>query len=218
MNKYLWLVSIFKVGGTDMLKKKLTLVVLLFSLITVNVFSLDFNWDFGTVFAGGNIGYDGSIGPEFELDAQVGDFRLESGAGFLLAYSPFNFWGVLNGRDDPDIILMTFGNFTLGYDIFRFRKDAELIPYIACYLGAIGEWDKFRVDCGVLFNLYADLIWPVEIQNAQKNNHLRGEILAAKAGIRLNQGQPQLYADLGFNLIALGMAFCHDVPQPKTSY
>ena len=168
---------------------------------------MDFYWDFGTVFAGGNLGYDGSIGPEFELDAQVLDFRLESETGFLLAYSPFNFWGVLNGRDDPDTTLMTFGNFTLGYDIFRFRKDAELIPYIACYAGALEGWGKFRVDCGVMFNLYADLIWPVEIQNAQKNNHLRGEILAAKAGIRLNQGQPQLYADLGFNLIALGMAF-----------
>ena len=190
-----------------MMNKKFSLCFLLFSLITVNVFSMDFYWDFGTVFAGGNLGYDGSIGPEFELDAQVLDFRLESETGFLLAYSPFNFWGVFNDSDDPLGTLVTFGNFTLGYDIFRFRNDAELIPYIACYAGALEGWDKFRVDCGVMFNLYADLIWPVEIQNAQKNNHLRGEILAAKAGIRLNQGQPQLYADLGFNLIALGMAF-----------
>ena len=190
-----------------MMNKKFSLCFLLFSLITVNVFSMDFYWDFGTVFAGGNLGYDGSIGPEFELDAQVLDFRLESETGFLLAYSPFNFWGVLNGGQDPDVTLVTIGNFTLGYDIFRFRKDAELIPYIACYAGALGEWDKFRVDCGLMFNVYADLIWPSEIQNAQENYHLRGEILAAKAGIRLNQGQPQLYADLGVNLIALGMAF-----------
>ena len=188
------------------MNKKLPLCFLLFSLITVNVFSLDFYWDFGTVFAGANLGYDGSPGAEFELDAQVLDFRLEFETGCLLAYSPFNFWGVLNGRDDPDITLMTFGNFTLGYDIFRFRKDAELIPYIACYAGAIEGLKKFRVDCGVLFNLYADLIWPGEILSAQENYHLRGEILAAKAGIRLNQGQPQIYADIGFNLIALGMA------------
>lgn len=201
-----------------MSSKKVFLISILISLISIKAFSLDFFWDFGTVFAGGNIGYDGSIGPEFELDAQVGDFRLESATGFLLAYSPFNFWGVLNGRDDPDITLTTFGNFTLGYDIFRFRKDAELIPYIACYAGAVEGLDKFRVDCGLLFNLYSDLIWPGEIQNAQENYHLRGEILAAKAGIRLNQGQPQLYADFGLNLIALGMVFCNDLPQPKPSY
>ena len=188
-----------------MFKKKLSICVLLLSLMAGNVFSMDFNWDFGTVFGGGNIGYDGCIGPEFELDAQVLDFRLEFETGFLLAYSPFNFWGVLNKQEEPDITLMTFGNFTLGYDIFRFRKDVELIPYIACYAGALEGLDKFRVDCGILFNLYADLIWPSEIQAAQENNHLRGEILAAKTGIRLNQGQPQIYADLGFNLIALGM-------------
>ena len=190
-----------------MLKKKLYICVLLFSLVTVNVFSMDFYWDFGTAFAGAKLGYDGSPGPEFELDVQALDLRLETSPGFLFAYSPFNFWGVLNGRKEQDISLMTFGNFTLGYDIFRFRKDAELIPYIACYAGAIEGWDKFRVDVGVLFNLYADLIWPKEIQKAQSDYHLRGEILAAKAGIRLNQGEPQLYADFGLNLIAIGMAF-----------
>ena len=188
-----------------MRSKKVFLITILISLVSIKAFSIDFFWDFGTVFAGGHLGYDGSPGPEFELDAQVLDFRLESETGFLLAYSPFNFWGVLNKINEPDITLMTFGNFTLGYDVFRFRKDAELIPYIAGYAGAIEGLDKFRVDCGVMFNLYADLIWPSEIQAAQENNHLRGEILAAKAGIRLNQGQPQLYADIGFNLIALGM-------------
>ena len=201
-------------GLVNMRSKKVFLISILIWLISCKVFALDFFWDFGTVFAGANLGYDGSIGPEFELDAQVLDFRLESEKGFLVAWSPFNFWGVLNKQDEPDITLASFGNFTLAYDIFRFRKDAELMPYIACYAGALEGWDKFRLDCGLMFNLYADLIWPSEIQNTQENYHLRGEILAAKAGIRLNQGQPQLYADLGFNLIALGMAFCHAPSQP----
>ncbi len=201
-----------------MRSKKVIVISILISLISIKAFSMDFFWDFGTAFGGGFLGYDGSPGVQGEIDIQVGDFRLESATGFLLSYSPFNFWGVINGRDDPDITLMTFGNFTLGYDIFRFRKDAELIPYIAGYAGALEGWDRFRVDCGLMFNIYADLIWPSEIQNAQENYHLRGEILAAKAGIRLNQGEPQLYADLGFNLIALGMVFCQELPQPKPSY
>ena len=191
-----------------MRSKKVFLITILISLISIKAFSMDFFWDFGTMFAGGNLGYDGSPGLEGEVDIQILDFRLETQSGFLLAYSPFNIWGILNRPEQPDITLMTFGNFTLGYDVFRFRKDVELIPYIAGYAGALEGIDKFRVDCGVLFNVYADSIWPTEIQTAQENNHLRGEILAAKAGIRLNQGQPQLYADIGFNLIALGMAFC----------
>ena len=71
-----------------MRSKKVFLICILISLISIKAFSLDFFWDFGTVFAGANLGYDGSPGAEFELDAQVLDFRLESETGFLFAYSP----------------------------------------------------------------------------------------------------------------------------------
>ena len=194
-----------------MKNKKIYLTIVLIFL-SVNAFCMDFFWDFGTAFIGGKLGYDGSGGPVLEADIQVLDLRLETDIGFLFAFSPFNAWAVLNKHSAPDIHLTTFGNLTVGYDIFRFRKDFELIPYIAGYAGALEGLKKFRVDCGVMFNLYGDLIWPQEIMDAQENRHLRGEILAAKGGIRLNMGEPQLYADLGVNLIGLGMVLFSNSP------
>ncbi|MBR5402006.1 MAG: hypothetical protein IK102_09370 [Treponema sp.] len=186
-----------------MKNKKIYLTIVLIFL-SVNAFCADFFWDFGTAFIGGKLGYDGSGGPVFEADIQVLDLRLETDIGFLFAFSPFNTWAVLNRPQEPYINLTTFANFTLGYDIFRFRKDFEIIPYISGYGVAIEGLKRFRVDIGVLFNMYADLIWPKEILAAAENYHLRGELFAGKLGIRLNQGQPQVYADLGVNLFGLG--------------
>jgi len=197
--------------------RKLFLSLILFSL-SINAFALDFFWDFGTAFAGGNVGYDGTIGPEFEADIQVLDFRLESDSGFSFAFSPCNFWCVLNEPEEEDIHLTTFGNFTLAYDIFRFRKNVELMPYVSSYLGAFEGLDKFRVDCGLVFNVYSDLIWPNEIVEAQNNNHLRGEILSTKVGLRLNQYKPQIFASIGFNVIALAMIFFGDTSEFEEKY
>ena len=116
-----------------MKNKKIYLTIVLIFL-SVNAFCADFFWDFGTAFIGGKLGYDGSGGPVFEADIQVLDLRLETDIGFLLAFSPFNTWAVLNRPQEPYINLTTFANFTLGYDIFRFRKDFEIIPYISQHL------------------------------------------------------------------------------------
>ena len=187
--------------------------LLLFPLAAKN---LDFYWDFGTVFAGGNLAFnnpsDGKGQPAAvklfgEFDAQLLDFRLEGENGFLLAFSPFNFRGIFNSPKDDDSSLVTFANLTIGYELFKFQENVELIPYLTLYAVALEGMEKVRFDFGLLFNLYSASIWPDEIRAADETHHLRGEILAVKAGVRLNQLQPQLYVDLGFNAIALGMAF-----------
>ena len=197
--------------------KYILLSIILF-FVSSNSFAFDFFWDFGTAFVGGNLGYDGSVEIVGEADIQILDFRLETETGLSFAFSPCNFWCVLNKSEEEDIHLVTFANFTIAYDIFRFQKDAELMPYFCSYLGAFEGINRFRIDCGLVFNIYADVIWPQEIINAQNNNHLRGEILSAKLGIRLNQYKPQIFADIGFNIIALGMIFFNEPTDIEKSY
>ena len=48
-------------------------------------------------------------------------------------------------------------------------------------------------------------------------SHLRGELISAKLGARLNELKPQLYFDFGVNLIALGMFLCPDNPEDLRS-
>ena len=189
------------------MKKFLSALILIFVFSSyVSAKSFDFFWDFGTAYIGGNVSKNGNLAPfEWEADIQVLDFRLEGVNGLTFAFSPFNCWCILNPPQDQDIHLITFANFTAAYDIFKHERNIELAPYVSAYAGALEGIEKFRVDAGLVFNVYSSLIWPEEMIEAEETSHLRGELLSAKLGARLNELKPQFYFDFGVNLIALGM-------------
>ena len=197
------------------MKKFLSALILIFVFFSyVSAKSFDFFWDFGTAYIGGNVSKNDNLAPfEWEADIQVLDFRLEGVNGLTFAFSPFNCWCILNPPQDQDIHLITFANFTAAYDIFKHERNIELAPYVSAYAGALEGIEKFRVDAGLVFNVYYSGIWPQEMVDAEDNSHLRGEIISAKLGARLNELKPQFYFDFGVNLIALGMFICTGDPK-----
>ena len=197
------------------MKKFLSALIIIFVFSSfVSAKSFDFFWDFGTAFIGGNVGKNDNLATfDWEADIQVLDFRLEGVNGLTFAFSPFNYWCILNGPQDEDIQLMTFGNFTVAYDFFKHERNIELAPYVSAYAGALEGIKKFRLDAGLVFNVYNSQIWPKEMLDAEETSHLRGELISAKLGARLNDLKPQFYFDFGINLIALGMIFCPSDPK-----
>ena len=197
------------------MKRFLSAIIVLFVIFSAAYSkSFDFFWDFGTAFIGGNVGNSDTLAPfEWEADIQVLDFRLEGVNGLTFAFSPFNFWCILNKPQEEDIHLITFANFTAAYDIFKHERLVELAPYVSAYAGALEGIKKFRVDAGLVFNVYSSLMWPEEMVDAEETSHLRGELISAKLGVRLNELKPQFYFDFGMNLIALGMILCPDDPK-----
>ena len=197
------------------MKKFLSAIIVLFVIFSAAYSkSFDFFWDFGTAFIGGNVGNSDKLAPfEWEADIQVLDFRLEGVNGLTFAFSPFNCWCILNKPQEEDIHLITFANFTAAYDIFKHERLVELAPYVSAYAGALEGIKKFRVDAGLVFNVYTSHMWPEEMVDAEETSHLRGELISAKLGVRLNDLKPQFYFDFGMNLIALGMILCPSDPK-----
>ena len=191
-----------------------TLFVLLLCSVSLYSKSFDFFWDFGTAFIGGNVSKNDNLSPfEWEADIQVLDFRLEGVNGLTFAFSPFNWWCIINAPQEEDIHLITFGNFTVAYDLFKHERLVELAPYVSAYAGALEGIEKFRLDAGLVFNVYSSLMWPEEMIAAEETSHLRGELISAKIGVRLNELKPQFYFDFGMNLIALGMIISSGNPE-----
>ena len=191
-----------------------TLIVLFLSCVSLHAKSFDFFWDFGTAYIGVNAGKTETLAPfNWEADIQILDFRLEGVNGITFAFSPFNCWCILNAPQDEDIHLITFANFTAAYDIFKHERNVELAPDVSAYAGALEGIEKFRVDAGLVFNVYYSGFWPQEMVDAEDSSHLRGEIISAKLGARLNELKPQFYFDFGINLIALGMFICNGDPK-----
>ena len=196
------------------MKKLFLFLFLIASCVSLYSKSFDFFWDFGTAYIGGNVGKSDTLAPfEWEADIQVLDFRLEGVNGLTFAFSPFNCWCILNKPQEEDIHLITFANFTAAYDIFKHERLVELAPYVSAYAGALEGIKKFRVDAGLVFNVYSSLLWPEEMVDAEETSHLRGELISAKIGVRLNDLKPQFYFDFGMNLIALGMILCPTDPK-----
>ncbi|MBO4639781.1 MAG: hypothetical protein J5710_08515 [Treponema sp.] len=196
------------------MKKLFLFLFLIASCVSLYSKSFDFFWDFGTAYIGGNVGKSDTLAPfEGEADIQVLDFRLEGVNGLTFAFSPFNWWCILNKPQEEDIHLITFANFTAAYDIFKHERLVELAPYVSAYAGALEGIKKFRVDGGLVFNVYSSLMWPEEMVDAEETSHLRGELISAKIGVRLNDLKPQFYFDFGMNLIALGMILCPTDPK-----
>ena len=196
------------------MKRFFLFLFLIASCVSLYSKSFDFFWDFGTAYIGGNVGKSDTLAPfEGEVDIQVLDFRLEGVNGLTFAFSPFNWWCILNKPQEEDIHLITFANFTAAYDIFKHERLVELAPYVSAYAGALEGIKKFRVDCGLVFNVYSSLMWPEEMVDAEETSHLRGELISAKLGARLNDLKPQFYFDFGMNLIALGMILCPSDPK-----
>ena len=196
------------------MKKLFLFLFLIASCVSLYSKSFDFFWDFGTAYIGGNVGKSDTLAPfEWEADIQVLDFRLEGVNGLTFAFSPFNCWCILNKPQEEDIHLITFANFTAAYDIFKHERLVELAPYVSAYAGALEGIKKFRVDCGLVFNVYSSLMWPEEMVDAEETSHLRGELISVKIGARLNDLKPQFYFDFGMNLIALGMILCPSDPK-----
>ena len=196
------------------MKKLFLFLFLIASCVSLYSKSFDFFWDFGTAYIGGNVGKSDTLAPfEWEADIQVLDFRLEGVNGLTFAFSPFNCWCILNKPQEEDIHLITFANFTAAYDIFKHERLVELAPYVSAYAGALEGIKKFRVDAGLVFNVYSSLLWPEEMVDAEETSHLRGELISAKIGVRLNDLKPQFYFDFGMNLIALGMILCPSDPK-----
>ena len=199
------------------MKKFLSALILIFVFCSyVSAKSFDFFWDFGTAYIGGNVSKNDNLAPfEWEADIQVFDFRLEGVNGFTFAFSPFNYWCILNAPQDEDIQLITCANFTAAYDIFKHQQNIELAPYVSAYAGALEGIKKFRVDAGLLFNVYYSDIWPQEMIAAENNYNLRGEIISTRLGVRLNELKPQFYFDFGVNIFALGMIFFSGDPKEQ---
>ena len=196
------------------MKRFFLFLFLIASCVSLYSKSFDFFWDFGTAYIGGNVGKSDTLAPfEWEADIQVLDFRLEGVNGLTFAFSPFNWWCILNKPQEEDIHLITFANFTAAYDIFKHERLVELAPYVSAYAGALEGIKKFRVDAGLVFNVYTSLMWPEEMVDAEETSHLRGELISAKIGVRLNELKPQFYFDFGMNLIALGMILCPSDPK-----
>ena len=196
------------------MKKLFLFLFLIASCVSLYSKSFDFFWDFGTAYIGGNVGKSDTLAPfEWEADIQVLDFRLEGVNGLTFAFSPFNCWCILNKPQEEDIHLITFANFTAAYDIFKHERLVELAPYVSAYAGALEGIKKFRVDAGLVFNVYSSLLWPEEMVDAEETSHLRGELISAKLGARLNDLKPQFYFDFGMDLIALGMILCPSDPK-----
>ena len=196
------------------MKKLICLLLLLFCLFPLTAAPINFFWDFGTAFLGGDVDFkNNSIDFDWEIDVQVLDFRLETENGFTFGFSPFNvLWEDVSSNKEDDYNLITFGNFTAAYDFFKHERMVELGPYVSAFTIALEGIKRFRIDAGFLLNLYFTDIWPEAMIAAEENMHLRCELISAKTGFRLNEMKPEFYFDIGLNLISLGMILCSGGP------
>ncbi|MBP5601413.1 MAG: hypothetical protein J6X78_01680 [Treponema sp.] len=196
------------------MKRFVNFLILIFCLSPLTAAPLKFYWDFGTAFLGGDVdSKNNSVDFDWEIDVQVLDFRLETENGFTFGFSPFNvLWeDVSSGKEDVELI--TFGNFTVAYDFFKHERMVELGPYVSVFTLALDSIKNFRIDAGLLLNMYFTDIWPEAMIAAEENMHLRCELISAKTGVRLNQLKPEFYFDVGINLISLGMILCSAGPE-----
>ena len=187
-----------------MLNKKL-IICFLISLISVNVFSMDFNWDFGTVFLGGYTGFEkDSVESEMELDIEVLDFRFETEDGFSISLSPLKCIFFLDGKESSDFPL-SFINCSFAYDIFKFEKNIQLMPYVSLHVGAQSLKNSWA-DCGILFNTFARSSDSQE-QAVLESCNIDFNIFTMKAGVRLYQLRPDIYFDVGVNILLFTLLF-----------
>ena len=195
------------------MKKFLIITALCFSSLPIFAAPWNIYWDFGTAYLGGFASADfAQPGFECEADLQFFDFRLETESGITFAVSPFNLWGVLDNNLEEDIYLATFANFTVSYDFLKYNRNLDLSPYVSAFALSVEDSGQFRIDAGVSFNLYGSEFWPRAMAEAEDSVHLRGELISAKTGIRLNRLKPEFYFDFGFNFLSLIIYNCIDLP------
>ena len=169
---------------------------------------MDFNWDFGTFFFGGYSEYkNNSIEGSLELNVQILDFRFETENGFSISASPFNCFFPLNNKETDDVLL-SLVNCTLAYDIFEFKRNIQLMPFVSVHVG-LESLQKSWADCGIVFNTFAHSADSQE-QNLLNACNIDFNIFTVKAGarfIKLQQIQPQIYLDVGINILLFTLLF-----------
>ena len=182
-----------------------------FSLLPVAAEPFNFNWDFGSVFFGGYSGFSdynlNNFESEMELDVQVLNFRFETEDGFSFMFCPLNCWMNIRGNNKESDHLVSFFNCTFAYDLFEFQRAVQLMPYVALHAVALEGLHRFSVDCGIAFNTFPNSVDPDGSLSSCCSIDLN--IFTVKAGVRLNQFNPQAYLDIGINLLIIAMLFLH---------
>lgn len=166
---------------------------------------MDFNWDFGTVLFGGYTSFEEeSVENGMELNLQILDFRFESEKGFSISLSPLNCIFFLDGKEHSDFPL-SFINCSFAYDFFKFEKNIQLMPYLSLHVGAQSLKNSWA-DCGIAFNAFAHSSNYQEPDTFESCN-IDFDIFTAKAGVRLIQLRPQIYLDVGVNILLFTLLF-----------
>ena len=188
-----------------MRSKKVFLIPILISFFSIKLFSMDFNWDFGTVLFGGYTGFTKDyVESEMELNVQILDFRFETEDGFSISLSPLNCILFLDGKEHNDFPL-SFINCSFAYDFFRFEKNIQLMPYLSLHVGAQSLKNSWA-DCGIAFNTFARSSGSQE-GDVMESCNIDFDIFTAKAGVRLYQLRPDIYFDVGVNILLFILLF-----------
>lgn len=189
------------------MKKVLSVVIIFFltSVISVMANPFKFNWDFGTIFFGGFSGYNNEVfESEMELNLQILDFRFETENGFSISASPFNCCFPLDSNEHDDSYF-SFLNCTLAYDIFKFKKNVQLMPFVSLHAGAQGLQYSWA-DCGIVLNTFAHTSDSQE-QNLMDFCNIDLNIFTVKTGVRVNQFKQAIYCDVGVNILLFTLLF-----------
>ena len=192
---------------TMKIKKFLSIIVLLLisSVVSLMANPFKFNWDFGTFYFGGLAAYEkDSMEGELEIDVQLFDFRFETENGFSISLSPFDLCLPLDGKEHSDLFL-SLVNCSFAYDVFKFKKNIQLMPFVSLHLGLEGLKNSWA-DCGIVFKTFPRYSDSQE-QNLLQACNIDFNIFTAKAGFRYAYLKPQLYLDVGVNVLLFTMLF-----------
>lgn len=181
------------------MKKRLIFIFCLMMSFSAFSKSMDFYWDFGSMNFGGNFS-ESAVVPV--CDISVLDLRLESESGFACAFSPFNFSCILNKNTDDNNHSLSFFNFSVYYDFFKFSKGIEIEPFVSLHTCTLENFWNYTAETGFLVQIYYRDAFP----EAQEYAHFRSEILRSRIGLKVQNGSPSFYLDVGFNI--LGFIAC----------
>lgn len=103
------------------------------------------------------------------------------------------------------VLLLISSVVSLMANPFKFKKNIQLMPFVSLHLGLEGLKNSWA-DCGIVFKTFPRYSDSQE-QNLLQACNIDFNIFTAKAGFRYAYLKPQLYLDIGVNVLLFTMLF-----------
>lgn len=174
-------------------------LIIIFLIMKIYASAYNFRWDIGSVSFGGQMSDE--IIPV--IDIRLLDFNLEFDKGFYTYITPFKYSCIINKTEEENNHIEYFLNFGFGYDLFKFKNQVQLMPYIETNYLALEGLSNYRIESGICLKVFSNNAFS---ENAELYN-MKGEILNLRSGVIVQNQKPAFYFSVGTELLNLLMFF-----------